>query len=258
MSKPKALVLTSRGLRHRYFAKKVAEVFDLLEVITESKRNYYTKQREESLTIRAHFEAIADAEVDFFGGEIYQQECIQRNVEDINSPECIAWAVDLKPDVICLYGTAILSQGWLDAFPAKIVNLHLGLSPFYRGSATLFWPFYFKELEYLGTTVHLATAKVDAGAIISRIDADIKTEDDYYKITTRLIKDSINRFPKLVVAYINGDLKACAQEDVTARICRKSDFSEEALLRVLAFAGQGLDAKEIAKIQEKKKCRCLQ
>ena len=38
MSKLKALMLTSRGLGHRYFAKKVTELFDVLEVISEAKR----------------------------------------------------------------------------------------------------------------------------------------------------------------------------------------------------------------------------
>ena len=258
MSKLKALILTSSGSRHRYFAKKVAEVFDVSEVISESKRNYYTKQREESSAIRSHFKAIGDAEVDFFGGVNDQQEPIRREGEDINSPECVAWAVDQKPDVICLYGTAILREGWLEAFPSRIVNLHLGLSPFYRGSATLFWPFYFKELQYLGTTIHLATATVDAGSVIARVDADIRPGEDYYQITTRLIKDSIDRFPELVAGYLDGRIKAHAQEALASRVCKKADFSEEALLKVLSYVGKGLEAKEIAHIQEKKKCRYSQ
>lgn len=258
MYNQRALVLTSRGLRHRYFAKKVSEFFNVSQVITEAKRNYYTKQREESLVIKSHFKSIGDAEVDFFGDVEGQQEPIRREVEDINSPECIAWAVAQKPDVICLYGTAILREGWLERFPARIVNLHLGLSPFYRGSATLFWPFYFKELQYLGSTIHLASAKVDAGSIIARVDANIRPGEDYYQITTRLIKDSIDRFPEQVAGYLEGRIRVHAQEAVAARVCRRSDFSEEALLKVLAYVGQGLAAKEIAQIQEDKKCRYLQ
>lgn len=73
MSKLKALILTSRGLRHRYFAKKVMELFDVSEVLTEAKRNYYTKQSEESSAIRSHFKAIGDAEIDFFGSLNDQQ-----------------------------------------------------------------------------------------------------------------------------------------------------------------------------------------
>ena len=258
MSKLKALILTSRGLRHRYFAKKVAETFDVSYVITEAKRNYYTKQSEESSAIRSHFKAIGDAEVDFFGCVNDQQEPKRREVEDINSPESVAWVVDQRPDVICLYGTAILREGWLEAFPSTILNLHLGLSPFYRGSATLFWPFYFKELQYLGTTIHIATAKVDAGNIIARVDADIRPDEDYYQITTRLIKDSIDRFPEQVKGYLEGRIKAHAQEAVASRVCKKADFSEEALLKMLLYVGKGFDAEEIAHIQEKKKFRYSQ
>jgi folate-dependent phosphoribosylglycinamide formyltransferase PurN len=195
--------------------------------------------------------------MDFFGKELEEKQNEYWEVDNINSQTCISKAVSLGPDVICLFGTSILNQNWLEAFPKRVVNLHLGLSPFYRGSATLFWPFFFKELKYLGATIHLATAKVDAGEIIARIDADFRLEDDYYNITTRLIKDSIDRFPEVVASYLGGWIKTFAQENVDGRICRKSDFSEEALREVLEYIGRGLTAKEIAKIHKERACRYL-
>jgi hypothetical protein len=133
-----------------------------------------------------------------------------------------------------------------------------GASPFFRRSATLFWPFYFKELQYLGTTIHLATATVDAGSVIARVDADIRPGEDYYQITTRLIKDSIDRFPELVEGFLEGRIKEQAPEAIASRVCKKADFSEGALLKVLSYAGKGFEAKEIAHIQKEKKCRYSQ
>ena len=33
-----------------------------------------------------------------------------------------------------------------------MINVHLGLSPYYKGSATNFWPFVNNELQFLGVT----------------------------------------------------------------------------------------------------------
>lgn len=255
MSRPRALVLTSTGLRHRYFAMKVAQQFEVPTVLTEAKRNYYVQQRQESISIRNHFNAIEAAESDFFGGIEGQPEPSRQVVDDINAQSCIDWAIAQKPDVVCLYGTAILHGGWLDAFPSPIVNLHLGLSPFYRGSATLFWPFANRELQYLGTTIHLATAKIDAGNIIARIDADLRLGEDYYEITSRLIRDSIDAFPGMVADYLTGITQAHPQEAIPSRVCKKADFCEDALSHALAYVDSGLDAEEIGRIMRARACR---
>lgn len=211
----KALVLTSTSLRHCYFAKTIAQKFNVPLVLTESKKNYYTNQREESEEVRQHFKNIKASEKDWFPeAEKFDLPKI-REVSDINDPELVCWAKQESFDVLCLFGTGILNKGWLEAFPDNIINLHLGLSPFYRGSATLFWPFADKELEHLGTTIHLAIAKVDAGAIIKRIYPDLRTSESYYDITHRLIRDSIDQFPVVVESYLLGEIQSRPQEIIT-------------------------------------------
>ena len=44
--------------------------------------------------------------------------------------------------------------------------MHGGLSPWYKGGATHFWPTYLIEPEFTGITVHETTKDLDAGAII--------------------------------------------------------------------------------------------
>lgn len=130
-----------------------------------------------------------------------------------------------------------------------------GFLPSIGGAATLFWPFANRELQYLGTTIHLATAKVDAGHIVARIDADIQRGENYYQITTRLIRDSIDQFPGLVADYLAGKVEVRPQEAIQSRICKKADFCEVALNQALAYVGTGLADEEILKITEAKACR---
>ena len=169
-------------------------------------------------------------------------------------PGLVTWAARQDFDVLCLFGTAILSRHWLEAFPGKIINLHLGLSPFYRGSATLFWPFVNRELEYLGTTIHLATSKVDAGEILARIYSDLRVGEAYYDITSRLIRDSIDRFPQVVIDYLEGRIRPTRQEDFEGKIYRKNDFTQVALEQALGYIGRGLSLAELEEIEIRRKC----
>ncbi|HWA70560.1 MAG TPA: formyltransferase family protein [Rhizomicrobium sp.] len=251
----KAIILTSKGLRHRYFIRQVTRHFDVPFALAEEKKNYYVQQQQDSPLVAQHFRDIAEAEKTWFGGEAGQAAAPIHPVEDLNADACVAQALAEKPDVICLYGTTILKAPWLEAFPDKIVNLHLGLSPFYRGSATLFWPFVHRELEHLGTTIHLAVAKVDAGNILARVDTDLRPGEDYYAITTRLIRDSIDRTPEVVAGYLEGRNLPRPQEPIQGRVCRKADFNEDALRKMLDYAGNGLSAAEIQNIERRKTCR---
>lgn len=256
MKRPKALVLTSTSHRHRYFASRIATVFDVVGVLTEEKKNYFTAARQESPVVARHFENLAAAEKDFFGHA--PADLPVKPFADLNAPEAIEYAKSLAPDVVCLFGTSILKDGWLTAFPRRIINLHLGLSPFYRGSATLFWPFYFQELECLGTTIHLAVKKVDAGEILQRIKADLQPGDSYYTATTRLIRDSIDAFPLTAKNYLSGACTPFPQEQVAGRLLKKSDFNEAALTQALAFVGNGLSADTINALTASERCPCSQ
>ena len=44
------------------------------------------------------------------------------------------------PDVVLVFGTGLLKAPLIGAFPGRIINIHLGLSPYYRGAGTNFWP----------------------------------------------------------------------------------------------------------------------
>lgn len=236
----------------------MAQHFDVLAIVTEDTRNYYDAQRAESPAVRQHFAHIAESERRWFADAATVPDVPVQRVPDINGADCLQWARGCGADVVCLFGTAILRAGWLDAYPSRIANLHLGLSPFYRGSATLFWPFANRELQYLGTTIHLAAAKVDAGDILARIVADLRPREDYYAITNRLIRDSIGRFPQVVLDYLEGRITPQPQEPIAGRVYRKADFTEDTLASALAYVGDGLSADHVDEVRKARSCLSLQ
>ena len=65
--------------------------------------------------------------------------------------------------------------------------MHLGLSPYYRGSGTNFWPLVDRLPECVGVTIHLAIPSVDAGPILTQVRPDIEPTDRAHEIGSRAI-----------------------------------------------------------------------
>lgn len=253
----KALVLTSNKPRHRYLIDTIGKNFDLVGLVTEEKNNYYVQQQEESLLVQEHFQKLADYELKYFGDLGYPEiDTLHLDKKLINNENVIQWAVSKKPDVIFLFGTGILGEQWLESFDAKIINLHLGLSPYYRGTATLFWPFFNHEIECVGTTIHIAEKKVDAGKIIDRIKPDIEVGDTYYDINMKAIMKSIDLLPKISKKYLEKKISLVDQDLSDSRLYRKKDFNELSLVQALEFIKDGVTEKEIKKINKSKSCSC--
>lgn len=253
----RAIVLTSDGLRHTYFAETVASHFDLLGMIKERKGNYYTTEQDASVLIKAHFEALRNVERAWFGEACWPRApALDLSKGRINDADTIAWAADLRPDLIFLFGTSILNKEWLAQFPQKIINLHLGMSPYYRGSATLFWPIANDELECVGATIHLAEQHVDAGRILAWAKPTLCVGDDYYTINYKTIRQAINAMADVAIRYARGEIEPMVQDLRLGKVYRKADFNEDVLSRALSAIGNGLTVQQLDNIRTSKKCDC--
>jgi methionyl-tRNA formyltransferase len=257
----KAIVLTSNKLRHKFLLKVINDNFDLLGAIYEDKGAYYDKQMNKSILVSKHFERLSKTEKDFFEKDVKNlnlnnTEIKSINKNEINNEDIVGWAKELNPDVIFLFGTGILENNWLHSFENKIINIHLGLSPFYKGSATLFWPFVNDELECIGATIHLAVKKVDAGGILERIKPNISKDDDYYSINYKTIKKAILILPQIVKSYLDGELKPMPQIKSTTKVYKKADFNEEVLQQVLNKYANNIPTGCLIKLNESKVCCC--
>jgi len=86
--------------------------------------------------------------------------------ENIGSPMMHQELINLDADLCFVMGFGMLPRETLSLLPKDTINIHLGLSPKYRGSATLFWPTYFLDPFSTGVTFHRMNLQPDAGQII--------------------------------------------------------------------------------------------
>ena len=76
--------------------------------------------------------------------------------------KCLNQIKKNNPDIIIVYGSSIIAPLTND-FKNKIINVHLGLSPYYRGSGTNFYPILNSKPEYIGVTFMFLDKGIDTG-----------------------------------------------------------------------------------------------
>ena len=81
----------------------------------------------------------------------------------------------------------------------KAINIHMGLSPFYRGSSCNFWALNDKNPEYVGSTIHYLSKGLDSGNIIAHCLPDYK-EKNMFNYTMSSVKSAHNCLSNLITS----------------------------------------------------------
>lgn len=108
----------------------------------------------------------------------------------------------LKPDILVTCNAPILRDRILQIPRVACINVHYGIPPQYRGNNTLFWPWYLKDFDNIGGSVHYTNAGVDTGRILAKVypaleekdgetELDLKTSEILGKAVTHVLRSII-------------------------------------------------------------------
>lgn len=248
----KVVLLTSDSLRHNYIVASLAKELDLVLVIIESKSSKIQDtspyKQEDVRFLADHFKARAASEEKFFGeyrGFLTKIPMIQIAHGRINSEEVFKTIDDAAPDLIVLFGTSIIKEPLLSGFKNRMINLHLGLSPYYKGSATNLYPYLFQEPDCIGATIHIANEKVDNGAILHQFRPNIIENDDLHDIGNKVIKKAGEILPEILKVYLTEKLEPVPQKG-SGKICRNRDITPDVVREIYKNFEQGMIARYLA------------
>lgn len=232
----KIALLTSNNRRHRWVASKLAEVSELACVVTEIKPSQNEGATYNDMAeIRAYFAARDESEARWFGSAPESFSDIAADVRELpwqaaNSDEVYDALCKTKIDRLFLFGASIIRDPILSHFQGRIVNMHLGLSPYYRGSATNYWPLVDGLPECVGVTVHHATAIVDGGGILAQARPNLLVTDSIHDIGCKTIMAGamlLQRFAMMTAALPTG-----VPQVGRGKLCRRADFDIDSLRQV--------------------------
>lgn len=249
---PRVIVLTSTFLRHQYVVNALARGLEVAGVWQEEKSfepMKYAVTPEDGDVVRAHFDARDASETEWFGGHaaLAVPGARVRRVAPgaCSEPAEVAAMQALEPDVALVFGTGILRKAFIDAFAGRIINLHLGLSPYYRGAGTNFWPLVNREPEYVGATIHYLDEGIDTGPIIAHVRPGMGPGDGPHEIGNRTIVAAAECLAAAALAHVAGTVMAVPQTR-GGRLYQRKDFTAAAVQALYRNFASGMVAEYLA------------
>lgn len=100
-------------------------------------------------------------------------------VSSANSDETINLLREMRPAVVVINGTRIISRRVLEGVPAVFLNTHAGITPLFRGVHGGYWALAGGHRKDFGVTVHLVDPGVDTGGIIAQARTLPEPEDNF-------------------------------------------------------------------------------
>jgi methionyl-tRNA formyltransferase len=86
----------------------------------------------------------------------------------------------LNSDVFVVFGASYLKGALVDFLvERKCINIHMGVSPYYRGSACNFWALADRRPELVGATIHFLSKGLDSGPILFHAMPAPRCEDGF-------------------------------------------------------------------------------
>lgn len=238
----KIVVLTSNSLRHKFFANTLTSHADDALVISECKPNNPLIDSYDSNDIADHFHLRDETEKIFFpNNDFFIAKTLPIIYKELNLDYVYQTIKNFKPDLIFIFGSYIVKEPLLSLLPpGHTINLHLGLSPYYRGSGTNFWPFVNDELQYLGSTIMHLDAGIDTGDIICHVRPTIEINDNVHTIGCKIIRDSVDSIIKIMDLVTSGQtLNRIKQWEVDERYYKTKDFNEIVLQKYKTLLNNG-------------------
>ncbi len=228
------VLLTGADYEHCYVANRLADAFALTRIVVDTgvpksrldrvrslRRRYSATQllaravarglsfvcRDRAARREALFRVLGRENC-----ERHRHEEIITRVQGLNTPGTRTLIRDLNPDVLLVYGTAVVRDGTLSLAARLALNMHTGMSPYYRGTDCAFWPLYHGELERLGATVHQCTHDLDGGAIYRVGQLQLERADNQFCVFARAVKLGADLYVQAVRELLEGHLEGRPQQ----------------------------------------------
>jgi phosphoribosylglycinamide formyltransferase 1 len=236
------VIITSDAIRHNYFKIlfSLQNDINVLRTYAESEVEFdlrpieFSKEKLKDMNT-LHFNSRHNVEYDFFSDII--ENCVDKSNTkylskgEINDSGIVNEIIELNPDLIVTYGCSIIKPYLIQVFKDKIINVHLGLSPYYFGSGTNFHALVNKDFQFEGYTFMYMNEGIDTGEIIHQARATILPFDNPHQIGNRLIKQMVKDFIYLVMNFERIE----AKEKVTnyiGKTYKNKDATDDLILKL--------------------------
>jgi hypothetical protein len=169
----KIAVFTSNQPRHLALIETLSGVADEVVAVLECNTVFPGKVEDffrKSDIMQRYFGAVIAAEERVFGKPRFvasNARILALRMGDLSGMDTGELAPALDADYTIVFGASYIRGDLCDRLIAqRAVNIHMGISPYYRGSSCNFWALHDGRPDLVGATIHMLSKGLDSGAIL--------------------------------------------------------------------------------------------
>ncbi len=238
----KITIFTSNQNRHNYFINYLNNVADELFVIQENRTilpGIVPSNYPQSQLMKQYFSQVVEAENILFGKQSVKFS--EKKVSilpivpgDLNQLSLKFLSEFLKSDIYIVFGSSYI-KGDLVKFliNKKALNIHMGVSPYYRGTDCNFWALYDDNPHMVGATIHYLSEGLDSGDIAYHVFSEYKKNPFLYTMST--VKGAIHSIVNKIKDNSIFNIKPLTQDkSKEIRYSKNNEFNEDVVEEFLS------------------------
>lgn len=166
-------VFTSNQPRHLSLIKDLAKIADTVYAVIEvntifpgHRADFFKK----SDVMQHYFKNVIQSEQKIFGNISVLPSNVRpliMKLGDLNKVSIDVLRPLLNSDKYVVFGASYIKGELIDILVENnAYNIHMGVSPYYRGSSCNFWAAYDGNVGMVGSTIHMLSKGLDSGAML--------------------------------------------------------------------------------------------
>lgn len=142
------------------------------------------------------------------------------HIVDVNDEECLNICGKIKPELIMIYGTGILTSQTIENLGVDIFNIHSSILPYYRNVHSDFWAYMEGKFDKIGITIFKLSEGIDTGYIADQIVSVISGTAKLYEYKVKNLENIIVLVDRFIDNYFHEGISLKAQDDSVSSISR--------------------------------------
>ncbi len=227
-------VFTSNQPRHIALIEELSRVADEVFAVQECSTVFPGRVGDffrKSPVMQDYFSRVMAAEEKVFG----RPRFLPRNVRslslkmgDLSDLELAAMEAGRSSDLFVVFGSSYIKGALCERLVERgAINIHMGISPQYRGSSCNFWALYDRRPDLVGATLHRLSRGLDSGAMLRHALPPADAEDGFL-LGMLAVRSAHRALVDWVASGRAGEVEPVTQDRTKQiRYTRNADFTDE-------------------------------
>lgn len=230
----KITIFTGNQPRHVSLIERFAGIADEVYAVQECSTVFPGRVDDffhKSPVMQDYFCNVIAAEERVFGGVRFSASNV-RSISiksgDLNKVDIARLQPALESDCYVVFGASYIKSPLVDfLIDHNAINIHMGLSPYYRGNSCNFWAIYDGHPELVGATIHRLSRGLDSGGMLFHV-LPVRSRADPFLFGMRAVKAAQVALGDAIASGAVFSYEPVQQDKrQQIRYSRNADFTDE-------------------------------